>query len=93
MHNLDRNLTKAIVNLFKAAQYLESPQYQIDLKREQEQNERNRQAALAKQNADVEFREEVIDAMEEAGISRRVAANMTATEVTMMQNARKYGVI
>jgi hypothetical protein len=93
MHDLDRQLGKAIVNLFKAARYLESPQFQIDLARQQEEDERNRQAALAKQNADFEFREEVIDAMEEAGISRRVAANMTATEATLMQNARKYGVI
>lgn len=85
----DRNLINAVKNLFEAAQYLESPQYQEDLRREEEA----RQATLNREKANLEFREEVIDAICETGIARHVAANMTATEVNLLSNARKFGVI
>jgi hypothetical protein len=93
MQSADQQFVKSIRNLFKTMIYLESPEGQRSLAQQEREDEAARQEALNRQNADLEFREEVIDAMVDAGISRRVAANMTANEKTLMDNARKYGVI
>ncbi|WP_442764182.1 hypothetical protein [Malikia spinosa] len=52
----------------------------------------NRREKL-KQSYGSEFREEVIFAMVEAGISRRVAENMTANNSGLMEQAKKFKII
>ena len=46
-----------------------------------------------RQNADNEFRMEVVEAMEAEGIARHVALNHTSTHQGLMQCAKQYGVI
>ena len=46
-----------------------------------------------RQNADNEFRMEVVEAMEAEGIARHVALNRTSTHQGLMQCAKQYGVI
>lgn len=50
-------------------------------------------AEVAKNNADIEFRMEVIAEMEAAGIAKHVALNRTANHKGLMDSAREFGVI
>jgi hypothetical protein len=52
----------------------------------------NRREKL-KQSYDSEFKEEVICAMVESGIGRRVAENMTAKNSGLMEQAKKFKII
>lgn len=52
----------------------------------------NRREKL-KKSYNFEFKEEVIFAMVEAGISRRVAENMTADNSGLMEQAKKFKII
>ena len=72
---------------------INNPEYQkIQAKKEAEKAEKiTRQIAL--ENDEVEFRIEVIDAIEKAGFSRHVAVQMTQTEKSLLDNAKKYNVI
>jgi hypothetical protein len=54
---------------------------------------REHNSLVEKAIGEIEFREEVIAAMVDAGVSRHVAENMTSGEAKMMGQARKYGII
>lgn len=50
-------------------------------------------SAVARMNADIEFRMEVVFAMTDTGIAKHVALNRTSTQATLMACAREFGVI
>lgn len=52
-----------------------------------------REKTIAKFNAELEFRTEVMDAICATGITRHVAADMTNTERKLLDTARKYGIL
>ena len=58
-----------------------------------EVDRRQHNSVVNRASAEVEFREEVIAAMMNAGISRRVADSMTIEESKLLNQANKYGVI
>lgn len=58
------------------------------------ENRNNEVAAeVAKMEAEVEFKLEVLEAMMEKGIARHVALNRTSTQATLMACAKEFGVI
>ncbi len=58
-----------------------------------EVDRRQHNSVVTRASAEVEFREEVIAAMLNAGISRRVAESMTIEESNLLNQANKYGVL
>ncbi len=58
-----------------------------------EVDRRQHNSLVSRVSGEIEFREEVVKAMVNAGISRHVAENMTSEESKMMQQAKKYGII
>jgi hypothetical protein len=56
---------------------------------------RNKQVEelTGRQNADNEFRMEVVEAMEAEGIARHVALNRTASHQKLMECAKEFGII
>lgn len=63
------------------------------LKRGLDAREAEVAAEVARNNAAVEFKEEVVAAMMEAGIARHVALNRISTVAKLMAEAKAFGVI
>ena len=58
-----------------------------------EVDRRQHNSLVTRVSGEIGFREEVVNAMVNAGISRHVAENMTTEESKLMEQAKKYGVI
>lgn len=58
-----------------------------------ELDRREKNSAVARTQADFEFRQEVINSMLDAGISEQVALKLTSNPENLFQQAKLYGVI
>lgn len=59
----------------------------------QEVEQRKKNEWKTRNLAEIEFRQEVVDAIVNSGFTKRVAENMTIEASNLMQQAKKYGVI
>ena len=82
-------MLKALVQLERDINRPLSPAEIAEIKRQDELAK----AEVARINAENEFRQEVIQAMVDAGIARHVAANRTATEAKLLACAREFEII
>lgn len=64
-----------------------------DLQRSLDARNAETAANVAKIEADVELRQEVVDEMVSNGIARHVALNRTNTEAKMLAEAKAFGII